>query len=233
VKLTGLDHRRPLAMSGGQRQRVALARALVIRPTVLLLDEPLSNLDLKLRETMRLEITEVQRRTGVTTILVTHDQGEALVMSDRIAVMNRGRIEQVGAVRDIYEHPATRFVAEFIGSMNTLPAVALGDGRVRLGDTDMSVRMPQTVPAGQAVLLAFRPERCSLSAASPPAGTLALPSTVIQHVYLGTRIEIHVRRPDGAVCVVDLPNDRGANPPQIGAAVALCVAPEDCIAYPG
>jgi len=118
VQLVGLGERRPLQMSGGQRQRVALARALVINPTVLLLDEPLSNLDLKLREEMRIEIAAIQRRLGITTVFVTHDQSEALVMSNRIAVMNAGRIEQIGEPADIYERPATRFVAEFIGRMN-------------------------------------------------------------------------------------------------------------------
>ena len=125
VQLSHLGARRPAALSGGQRQRVALARALVIRPAVLLLDEPLSNLDLKLREEMRLEISAVQRRTGVTTILVTHDQGEALAVSDRIAVMRAGRIEQIGRPGEIYEHPATRFVAEFIGTMNFFPGETL------------------------------------------------------------------------------------------------------------
>src|SRR5205085_11529455 len=118
VQLETLGERRPLELSGGQRQRVALARALVIRPAVLLLDETLSNLDLKLREEMRVEIAGLQRRLGITTVFVTHDQGEALVMSDRIAVMNAGRIEQIGSPADIYERPATRFVAEFIGRMN-------------------------------------------------------------------------------------------------------------------
>ncbi|HYI85668.1 MAG TPA: ABC transporter ATP-binding protein, partial [Burkholderiales bacterium] len=118
VQLGGLAERRPLELSGGQRQRVALARALVIRPAVLLLDEPLSNLDLKLREEMRVEIAGLQRRLGITTVFVTHDQGEALVMSDRVAVMNAGRIEQLGTPADVYERPATRFVAQFIGRMN-------------------------------------------------------------------------------------------------------------------
>ena len=132
VQLAGLGERRPLELSGGQRQRVALARALVIRPAVLLLDEPLSNLDLKLREEMRVEIATLQRRLGITTVFVTHDQGEALVMSDRIAVMNAGRIEQVGTPADIYERPATRFVAEFIGRMNFFGRIAIRPERARL-----------------------------------------------------------------------------------------------------
>ena len=132
VQLQNLGERRPLELSGGQRQRVALARALVIRPAVLLLDEPLSNLDLKLREEMRVEIATLQRRLGITTVFVTHDQGEALVMSDRIAVMNAGRIEQVGTPADIYERPATRFVAEFIGRMNFFGTIAIRPERARL-----------------------------------------------------------------------------------------------------
>jgi len=240
VQLSGLGDRRPLAMSGGQRQRVALARALVIRPTVLLLDEPLSNLDLKLRETMRLEISDVQRRTGVSTILVTHDQSEALVMSDRIAVMNAGRIEQVATAREIYEDPATRFVAEFIGSMNTLAAHAVdstadsggvGTGIVQVGERTLLVRMPQPIQPGDAVRLAFRPERCTLDSLAVSGETLTMAGIIKQHVYLGTRTEVHVRLSDGTVCLVDLLNDRGVTPPDVGILVNLHVAAADCIAY--
>jgi len=236
VKLTGMGDRRPLAMSGGQRQRVALARALVIDPTVLLLDEPLSNLDLKLRETMRLEITEVQRRTGVTTILVTHDQGEALVMSDRIAVMNGGRIEQIATAQEIYECPATRFVAEFIGSMNAIPAlcvVAEVDGRcsVEIESGTAIVRAPQKVRSGERILLAFRPERSRVRAIGRDGDVNAL-GTVVQHIYLGTRTEIHVELAEGTRCIVETPNDRVAVVPRVGEAVILTVEPEDCIAYP-
>ncbi len=122
VRLNELAHRRPRELSGGQQQRVALARALVIRPSVLLLDESLSNLDAKLRQTMRREIRDLQRSLAITTLFVTHDQVEALAMCDRIAVMNRGRIEQVGTPSEVYERPATRFVASFVGSVNVLPA---------------------------------------------------------------------------------------------------------------
>src|SRR3954447_22310683 len=130
--VSGFLRRRPAELSGGQRQRVALARALVIRPTVLLLDEPLSHLDLKLRVEMRVEIAGLQRRLGITTGFVTHDHGEALVMSDRIAVMNAGRIEQGGTPDEIYERPATRFVAEFIGRTNLLAATVVSSNSVRL-----------------------------------------------------------------------------------------------------
>lgn len=128
VRLDGLQDRRPRELSGGQQQRVALARALVIEPSILLLDEPLSNLDAKLRDQMRNEIREIQQRLGITTVFVTHDQVEALAMSDLVAVMNKGRIEQVGTPLEIYERPATAFVAGFVGRTNHLHGVSVGDG---------------------------------------------------------------------------------------------------------
>src|SRR6185436_13617051 len=170
VKLGGLGDRRPLQMSGGQRQRVALARALVINPAVLLLDEPLSNLDLKLREEMRVEIVSIQRRLGITTVFVTHDQGEALVMSDRIAVMNHGRIEQIGDPAAIYETPATRFVAEFIGRMNLLSGTVMPDRAVRIGDTTFAMEVPADIASGAAVHVAIRPERARLTDEHPADG---------------------------------------------------------------
>ena len=150
-------------MSGGQRQRVALARALVINPTVLLLDEPLSNLDLKLREEMRVEIAAIQRRLGITTVFVTHDQSEALVMSDRIAVMNAGRIEQIGDPSDIYERPATRFVAEFIGRMNLFSGQVTPSRMVRTAQgLEIAAPVPAEIATGAAVHVAVRPERARL-----------------------------------------------------------------------
>src|SRR5882672_1998181 len=155
VRLGGLDQRRPRELSGGQQQRVALARALVIRPAVLLLDESLSNLDAKLRDAMRHEIRDIQRSLGITTLFVTHDQVEALTMCDRIAVMNRGRVEQVGSPEDIYERPATRFVADFVGRANILPATRGADGRIALWGTALPVAAP---PAGE-VDIFVRPQR--------------------------------------------------------------------------
>ena len=183
VQLAGLAERSPLQLSGGQRQRVALARALIIRPAVLLLDEPLSNLDLKLREEMRVEIAGLQRRLGITTVFVTHDQGEALVMSDRIAVMNAGRIEQVGRPADIYERPATRFVAEFIGRMNFF------------------IRHDK--------LLAIRPERAKLMPEKPSHG-FAERATVRQVLYLGATLEYHLALDSGERALVEAPNDGNA-----------------------
>ena len=191
VQLRGLAERRPLELSGGQRQRVALARALVIRPAVLLLDEPLSNLDLKLREEMRVEIAGIQRRLGITTVFVTHDQGEALVMSDRIAVMNAGRIEQIGRPAEIYEKPASRFVAEFIGRMNFFQA----NGKT----------------------VAIRPERARLSREQPSSG-FARQGTVRNVLYLGATLEYHLDL-QGERALVEAPNDGAALRFQAGDAI--------------
>ena len=205
VQLGQLGERRPLELSGGQRQRVALARALVIRPTVLLLDEPLSNLDLKLREEMRVEIAGLQRRLGITTVFVTHDQGEALVMSDRVAVMNAGRIEQVGSPSDIYERPATRFVAEFIGRMNFF------------------------AEGGRPV--AIRPERARLSTQAPADG-FARRGTVTQVLYLGGALEYRLELADGERAVVEVPNDGTAPRYAEGSAVWFSAARESCYEIP-
>jgi putative spermidine/putrescine transport system ATP-binding protein len=205
VQLGHLGERRPLELSGGQRQRVALARALVIRPTVLLLDEPLSNLDLKLREEMRVEIAGLQRRLGITTVFVTHDQGEALVMSDRIAVMNAGRIEQVGTPSDIYERPATRFVAEFIGRMNFF------------------------AEGGRTV--AIRPERARLSTQAPADG-FSRRGTVKQVLYLGGALEYRLELEDGERAVVEVANDGAAPRYAEGAALWFSAARESCYEIP-
>ncbi|HVF64263.1 MAG TPA: ABC transporter ATP-binding protein [Casimicrobiaceae bacterium] len=202
VQLAGLADRRPLELSGGQRQRVALARALVIRPTILLLDEPLSNLDLKLREGMRVEIASLQRKLGITTLFVTHDQSEALVMSDRIAVMNAGRIEQVGRPADIYERPATRFVAEFIGRMNFFDE------------------------AGRTI--AIRPERARLVAERPPNG-LARAATVTSVLYLGATCDYHLAFDDGGRGLVEARNDGSAPPFMAGDRAWFAADDDSCL----
>jgi spermidine/putrescine ABC transporter ATP-binding subunit len=239
VQLHHHGERKPTELSGGQRQRVALARALVIRPTVLLLDEPLSNLDLKLREEMRLEITTLQRRLGITTILVTHDQGEALAVSDRIAVMNRGRVEQVGSPDDVYERPASRFVAGFMGTTNFFPAratSAAAAGRPCAVSTPggaLSALAPQPIAAGQDVIIAVRPERIRFLTGSDQAG-LRVSGRVVQHVYLGNKTEIHVGLPDSTRCIVELANDGRDIPYHVDQPVALGAAAEDCrIFLPG
>jgi iron(III) transport system ATP-binding protein len=163
TELTGLENRAPNALSGGQQQRVALARALVMEPKVLLMDEPLSNLDAKLREVMRTEIRRIQQTLGITSVYVTHDQIEAMTLSDRIVVMNEGRIEQIGSPLEIYRHPRTAFVADFIGSTNFVDAVIQGvDGDTvameALGQTLTIPKPDSFVSPGQAVRLVVRPE---------------------------------------------------------------------------
>jgi spermidine/putrescine transport system ATP-binding protein len=193
VELEGREKRKPRQLSGGQQQRVALARALVNRPRALLLDEPLGALDLKLRQAMQLELKRIQREVGITFVYVTHDQEEALTMSDRLVVMNAGRIEQLGSPRELYEHPATRFVANFIGTSNILT------GRLeRMGDAwalsglgpDQRVLVADVVHAreGQDVELAVRPEKIVLRTEQdpPPPDRSALRVKVDEVVYLGT-----------------------------------------------
>ena len=192
VELEGREQRRPRQLSGGQQQRVALARALVNRPRALLLDEPLGALDLKLRRAMQLELKRIQREVGITFVYVTHDQEEALTMSDRLAVMNAGRIEQLGTPRELYERPATRFVANFLGTSNILggrlePA---GD-RWRLAGLGAGERVlvhGDGLRSGQEVEIVVRPEKMALHAVSepPPDGQCALRCTVAEVVYLGT-----------------------------------------------
>ena len=228
VKLSGLGTRRPLQMSGGQRQRVALARALVINPTVLLLDEPLSNLDLKLREEMRVEIATLQRRLGITTLFVTHDQGEALVMSDRIAVMNAGRIEQIGTPADIYERPRTRFVAQFIGRMNLFSGqVTFARGVRTTRGLELPVAVADDIPVGSSVHVAVRPERARLLTQRPETG-LALRGTLRQVLYLGATRELHVDLDGGERGVVEARNDGAAAPIEPGTTVWLAAPLESC-----
>lgn len=210
VRLPGHAGARPAQLSGGMQQRVALARALVIRPRVLLLDEPLAALDKKLREEMREELREIQRTVGITTVFVTHDQQEALGLSDRVAVMARGRIEQLGTPREVYERPATRFVADFIGASNVFPGTVeatsgdvaevacpgVGRLRVRTG--------PGGPRPGQAVDLLIRPERVAV--VGPDAGGAnVVRARVLRLTYLGSGTEARLVADGGArlVAVVD------------------------------
>jgi len=181
VKLEGLEARKPAQLSGGQQQRVALARALANKPRVLLLDEPLSALDLKLRTEMQLELKRLQHEVGVTFVFVTHDQHEALTMSDRIAVMRSGHILQVGTPEEIYEHPAARFVADFIGETNLLDATRIGTARFRLA-SGVELETAEPGPSDEHVTLVIRPERALLA----PVGGVALSARVEQVVYVGS-----------------------------------------------
>ncbi len=189
VSLTGLDARQPHQLSGGQKQRVALARAIVCRPQVLLLDEPLSALDAKLRLAMQLELKRLQRQLGITFVFVTHDQEEALTMSDRIAIVNRGKIEQVGSAQEIYHRPATPFVADFVGEANLLQAELLardaGSARVRVAG-GLELALPAAAwPAGaKAALISIRPEKVHVARA-PVTATNTFAAKVIEEVFKG------------------------------------------------
>lgn len=211
VQLHGHDDRRPGRLSGGQQQRVALARALALEPSVLLLDEPLGALDLQLRKQMQLELMRIQREVGITFVYVTHDQEEALVMGDRIAVMSAGRIEQIGYPEDIYERPATRFVAGFIGTSNIVEARVAGrDGAFLRLETGPGERLLVEPPEGRAVRpgdpIAFtvRPEKLSVVAegTEPGAGRCRTAGTVVDVVYQGVSTQLVVRTDSGTTLVV-------------------------------
>ena len=194
VGLTGLEDRYPAQLSGGQQQRVALARALVTHPKVLLLDEPLSNLDAKLREELRFEIKSLVRRMGITAVYVTHDQAEAMVISDRIAVMDSGNVVQIGNPRDIYKKPANRFVADFIGTMNFMPgevSAVMDDQNTVSVRTEFSDNMVCVTPdstsatAGASVYASIRPEDVDVSANPPPDTENVFKGQIVHKAYLG------------------------------------------------
>jgi spermidine/putrescine transport system ATP-binding protein len=217
VSLTGMDERAPREMSGGQQQRVALARALVNRPRALLLDEPLGALDLKLRQQMQVELKRIQREVGITFVYVTHDQGEALTMSDRIAVMEAGRIDQLGSPREIYERPATRFVAGFIGTSNLLQGrvagVDAGLAVLTYGpDERVLVPVPAAVGEGDTLEVSVRPEKIGLHRAAPPGsgGGSILSGVVTEVVYHGTSTNYTVTTAAGPDVVVFDQNAAGA-----------------------
>jgi putative spermidine/putrescine transport system ATP-binding protein len=217
VGLGGFEGRYPRRMSGGQQQRVALARALVIKPSILLLDEPLSNLDAKLREEMQIELRTIQRTLGTTTILVTHDQGEAMALADRIVVMNKGRVEQIGRPQDVYEQPATPFVASFLGKTNVLPAqVEAGTAgpacRIGSGTWPLAGRPP--IEAGPADA-ALRPEKVRFGATAPQK----IDGTVRVRIFQGSQWLYQIETAVGLVTVI-CQND-GRPLPQEGEAVGL------------
>jgi spermidine/putrescine transport system ATP-binding protein len=216
VDMAGRSERRPRELSGGQQQRVALARALVNNPRALLLDEPLGALDLKLRQAMQVELKRIQREVGITFVYVTHDQGEALTMSDRIAVMNDGSIEHLGSPREIYEHPRTRFVAGFIGTSNLLTGTVTrldGDLAVIQVSPDEQIIVPvqdRVVGEGSRLELTVRPEKIDLTAERPSGEGCALRGTVTEVVYLGTSTNFSVTTSAGADVVVFQQNSASA-----------------------
>src|SRR5215510_15903092 len=207
VRLEQLAQRLPRQLSGGQQQRVALARALVFHPDVLLLDEPLSNLDAKLRQDVRVEIRELQRKLGLTTVMVTHDQEEALTMADRLVVMQDGAVRQVGTQQDLYERPCDRFVASFVGRSSFIEGEIEAPGRFR-SRGGISLACTATTAAGPATL-ALRPERLLIEAAPLPGVDNSLPGVVEFVSYLGATVDMHVRISAKERVVVQIPNRAG------------------------
>jgi len=232
VQLGHLAARKPSQLSGGQQQRVALARALVFEPRVVLMDEPLGALDKQLREQMQLDIRALHNRLGLTIVFVTHDQGEALTMSDRIAVFNKGKIEQIGAPRDIYDEPKTRFVAEFIGETNLLEGIvdrtSAGDALVRLTNGEaITVADTQGLAPGQPVFISIRPERIEVQdAAIANTGPNAFATRVADSVYQGDHIRLQLEDGAGAPYIARL--DRKSAEWPKGTAVTALFKPADC-----
>ena len=227
VKMKHLGDRRPNQLSGGQQQRVALARALAPSPKVLLLDEPLSALDLKLRQAMREELKQLQRETGITFVFVTHDQEEALAMSDRIAVMSDGEVQQIGGPTDIYEHPVNRFVADFIGDTNFLDGEIVGfnDDLVtcKIGSNSLfEAENSGDHKVGDQVTLFLRPEKISLSAPNETSGPDIRPGKVTNMIYLGNQAAYTVDMGDGIELTAQArPQENGKLPFAIGDSLAV------------
>jgi spermidine/putrescine transport system ATP-binding protein len=215
VRLEGFEKRRPSQLSGGQQQRVALARALVLNPAVLLLDEPLGALDAKLRKALQIELKTLQEEIGITFIYVTHDQEEALTMSDRLAVMSNGRVEQIGTPSEVYEEPSTAYVADFLGVSNLMDATgeglgADGNGRVRLGEFELAAAQGDTDAAGE-VKIVIRPERVRLEA-SGTGGPNRVPGMVERVVYVGSIMQVIVHLAPGQTLQAWIQNQGGGMP---------------------
>ena len=231
VGLTGLGDRYPYQMSGGQQQRVALARAIAPRPRVLLLDEPLSALDAKIRVALRSEIRAIQRELGITTLFVTHDQEEAMAMSDRVVVMTGGRADQVGTPDEIYNRPATRFVAEFIGALNLLPGRLRDPGTGAVDTVAGPVTLGRAIPAvaGADLSLAIRPEGLRLMEHGDAAGGVSFSGRLVSRDFLGAIIRLKAEVPGGPVLTIDCFNRDGHALPRPGEDVRLSVRPEEVV----
>jgi spermidine/putrescine transport system ATP-binding protein len=221
VRLNGFEQRRPNQLSGGQQQRVALARALILNPEVLLLDEPLGALDAKLRKALQIELKAIQEEVGITFIYVTHDQEEALTMSDRIAVMSNGRVEQVGPPKEVYEEPSTAYVADFLGVSNLMDGAASGatEGgcKVRLGEFDLVAGQGEASTVGECKIT-IRPERVDLLEGSV-TGENRVPAIVERVVYVGSTLQVIVHLASGQTIQAWTPNDGDHDPHRSGDAV--------------
>jgi len=233
VAMDALEDRPATNLSGGQQQRLALARALVMEPRLLLLDEPMSNLDAKLRERMRFELKRIQRETGVTTVYVTHDQSEALALSHEIAVMNEGSIMQVGSPREIYELPRSRFVADFIGRTNLLEAKVIaadGAGHYRLGTAlgELHASSADALRSGDAVAVSLRPEDIELME-QRPQGPNVCAATVSAKVFLGDTVDFQVAVGDQLLLATAHPSLLT----RVGEPIFLRISTEKCIALAG
>ena len=231
VQLTGLGERQVDQLSGGQRQRVALARAIIFEPRILLMDEPLSALDKKLREQMQIEVRHLHQRLGMTTVYVTHDQREALTMSDRIAVIDHGRFRQIGKPRDIYERPDNRFIAEFIGESHFLPVQVRG-GAAYLGERPMQLAEPPRHQSA-AQFLVLRPEKLKVVDPADGAGLNLFAGEVKELVYQGESSLLYVSLADGQPIAVRHPTGSTQRAlPSPGASITLGLAPGDTIIVP-
>ena len=224
VQLGGYQKRRPSQLSGGQQQRVALARALVLNPAVLLLDEPLGALDAKLRKALQIELKALQEEVGITFIYVTHDQEEALTMSDRLAVMSHGRIEQIGSPAEVYEEPSTAYVADFLGVSNLMAASGEGGGKVRLGDFQFTATHGDLGARGP-VRVVIRPERVTLEDHGPP-GDNRIPGMVERVLYVGSVLQVLVHLAHGETLQAWMQNRGGDLPWQQGTAVSVHLPPD-------
>jgi spermidine/putrescine transport system ATP-binding protein len=228
VQLEQFADRKPALLSGGQQQRVALARALVLNPQVLLLDEPLGALDAKLRKSLQVELKALQEKVGITFVYVTHDQEEALTMSDRIAVLSEGQIEQVGTPQDVYDEPASAYVADFLGVSNLMPARAMGTNgsggcRVQLGDFEMQAGCGDLDASGDVMIVA-RPERIQIGPQSE-SGENRIPGMIERVVYVGPVSQLMVRLASGQLVQAMVANQGTEPAPESGTPVSVGIAP--------
>ena len=235
TRMHAFAERYPTELSGGQQQRVALARALAYEPRVLLMDEPLGALDQRLREDMQRELARIQKSLGITTVFVTHDQQEAMVLAERIVVMNAGRIEQVGTPEQLYANPQSLFIADFVGRTNRLPGEAheLADGFVRVALRNgraIRARAVGAVHAGDAVVCTVRPEKLRIVQASDDAGDNLMPMTMRRRSFMGSSVDLAVEDPAGSEILLKL-SATSTDVPAAGDAIVVAFRPEDCLCF--